>query len=161
MTLLARFQSDPGPTHWKALLHVLTYIKGTLDYRIVYSKGSGVSAKPDRYVDADYGGDLNTRRSTSGYMFMMASGPVSWSSKRQQTVSLSTTEAEYIAMTRGSQQSLWMHNFLAKIGFEQPLPANLCVDNNSSIALTQLTKGHAHISTFAITIFVNMCRKAT
>lgn len=74
---------------------------------------------------------------------MMAGGPVSWSSKHQQTVALSTTEAEYMAMMHGSQQALWMHNFLAEIGLGQPLPAKLFVDNNSSIALAQSTKGHA------------------
>ena len=102
ITLLAHFQSNPGPAHWKALLHVLAYIKGTLNHKILYSKELGGSTKPLGYVDADYGGDLDTRRSTSRYVFLMARGPVSWSSKRQQTVALSTTEAEYMAMTRGS-----------------------------------------------------------
>lgn len=143
VNLLARFQSNPGPAHWKALLHVLAYVKGTLDYKIVYSRELGGSIKPTGYVDSDYGGDLDTRRSTSGYVFMMAGGPVSWSSKHQQTVSLSTTEAEYISMTRSSQQSLWMHNFMAEIGLEQSRPAILKVDNTSSIALALSTKGHA------------------
>lgn len=141
--LLARFQSNPGPAHWKSLLHVLAYVKHTLDYRITYSRSLGESIKPTGYVDADFGGDLDTRRSTSGYIYMMSGGPVSWSSKRQQTVALSTTEAEYMAMTRGSQQALWMHNFLSEIGLEQPLPATLHVDNNSSIALAESTKGHS------------------
>ena len=73
---------------------------------------------------------------------MMAGGPVSWSSKRQQTVALSTTEAEYMAMMRGCQQALWMHNFMSEIGITQPLPATLKVDNSSSIALAKSTKGH-------------------
>lgn len=144
ITLLARFQSNPGPAHWKALLHVLAYVKGTLNYRIVYSKDLGGSTKPVGYVDADYGGDLDTRRSTSGYIYMMAGGPVSWSSKHQQTVAFSTTEAEYMAMTRGSQQALWMHNFLSEINLKQLLPVQLHVDNTSSITLAQSTKGHAH-----------------
>ncbi|KNZ81205.1 Copia protein [Termitomyces sp. J132] len=143
VALLACFQANPGPAHWKALLHVLAYIKGTLDYKIVYSKELGGSIKPTGYVDSDYGGDLDTRRSTTGYVFLMAGGPVSWSSKRQQTVALSTTEAEYMAMMQGSQQALWMHNFLAEIDLAQPRPALLHVDINSSIALAQSTKGHA------------------
>lgn len=143
VNLLARFQSNPGPAHWKAILHVLAYVKGTLDYQILYSRDLGGAIKPIGYVDSDYGGDLDTRRSTSGYIFMMAGGPVSWSSKRQQTVALSTTEAEYMAMTRGSQQALWMHNFLVEVDLTQPLPAKLMVDNDSSIALAQSTKGHA------------------
>lgn len=143
VTLLARFQADPGLAHWKALLHVLAYVKGILDYKIVYSRDLRGSIKPAGYVNADYGGDLDTWRSTSGYIFMMSGGPVSWSSKRQQTVALSTTEAEYMAMTQGCQQALWMHNFLAEIRFEQSRPALIHVDNNSSISLAQSTKGHA------------------
>lgn len=143
ITLLARFQSNPGPSHWKALLHILAYVKGTLDFKIVYAQNLGGSIKPLGYVDSDYGGDLDTRRSTSGYIFLMAGGPVSWSSKRQQTVALLTTEAEYITTTRGAQQALWMFNFLSEVNFEQPRPATLRVDNDSSIALARSTKGHA------------------
>lgn len=143
VTLLACFQSNPGLAHWKALLHMLAYVKGTLNYRIPYSRDLGGSTKPIGYVDADYGGDLDTRRSTSGYVFLMAGGPVSWSSKRQQTVALSTTEAEYMAMTHGSQQALWMHNFLSEINMEQRPPATILVNNNLSIALAQSTKGHS------------------
>ena len=70
--LLARFQSDPSPMHWNALVHVLGYVKGTLDYKLTYSREFGNSLKPVVYMDADYGGDLDTRRLTSGYVFMMA-----------------------------------------------------------------------------------------
>ncbi|KNZ75827.1 Copia protein, partial [Termitomyces sp. J132] len=143
VALLACFQANPGPAHWKTLLHVLAYVKGMLDYKIVYSKELGGLIKPTGYVDSDYGGDLDTCHLTAGYIFLMVGGPVSWSSKHQQTVALSTTEAEYMAMMRGSQQALWMHNFLAEINLVQPCPALLHVDNNSSIALAQSTKGHA------------------
>ena len=143
ITLLTCFQSNPGPAHWKSLLHVLTYIKHTLDYCITYSQDSEESIKPIGYVDADYRGDLDTHRSTLGYIFMMVGGPVSWSSKHQQMVALSTMEAEYMAMMHHSQQALWMHNFLLEIGLEQSLPAILHVDNNSSIALAQSTQGHS------------------
>lgn len=60
VTLLARFQLNPGPAHWKALLHVLAYVKGTIDYCIVYSKGLGGSVKPVGYIGADYSRDLDT-----------------------------------------------------------------------------------------------------
>ena len=143
MTLLAHFQSNPGPLHWKALLHVLAYIKGTLNYKIVYNQDMRGSTKPLGYVDVDYSGDLDIRRLMSGYVFLMAGGLVLWSLKWQQMVVLSTTEAKYMSMTRGSQQALWMHNFLLEINFEQPLPATLCVNNNSLIALVKSTKGHA------------------
>ena len=102
--LLARFQNKPGPAHWKALSHVMQYVNGTLDYCITYRQG--INIKPMGFVDSDYGGDLDTRRSTGGYVFTMAGGAVLWSSKRQPTVALSTTEAEYMALTCSTQQAL-------------------------------------------------------
>lgn len=141
--LLARFQANPGLQHWKALVHVLGYVKGTLDYKITYSRTKGGSVKPVEYVDVDFGGDYNTQRSTGGYIFMVASRLVSWSSKRQPTVALSTMEAEYMALTRGAQQGLWMYNFLMEIDLPQLLPITLYADNRSAIALAQSTKGHS------------------
>lgn len=82
VNLLAWFQINPGPAHWRALMHILVYIKGTLDYKITYYRGTNNSIKPYGYVDADYVGDLlDTGRSTGAYIFMMAGGPVSWASK--------------------------------------------------------------------------------
>ena len=74
---------------------------------------------------------------------MMVGGPVSWSSKRQQTVVLSTTKAKYIAMTCGAQQALWMYNFLVEIDLPHSLPTVLHTDNCSSIALAETTKNYA------------------
>lgn len=121
--------------------HVLGYINGTLDYRIVYRKDAG-SVKPVGYVDSDYGGEMDSRRSTSGYVFLMAGGPVAWSSKCQPTVATSTTEAEYMAMARGAQQAMWMKNFLSEVFMEQEPPFTIHADNTSAIALTKSTKGH-------------------
>ena len=106
VSLLSRFQANPGIEHWKGLLHVIGYIKNTMDYGLTYSRDGDLT--PLAYVDADYGGCRDTRRSTSGYIFMMAGGPVTWSSKRQATVALSTVEAEYVAMSRCAQQMVWM-----------------------------------------------------
>jgi hypothetical protein len=141
LSVLARFQANPGPAHWKAMLHLLAYLKGTLDYRITYHRGGSID--PIGYVDADYAGDLDTRRSTSGYVFLVAGGPVSWSAKRQATVALSTTEAEYMALTRAAQQALWMYSFMSEVGLKLEFPAILHGDNAASIALTLNTKGHA------------------
>lgn len=75
----------------------------------------------------------------------MAGGPVSWSSKRQQTVALSTTEAEYMGITRGSQQSVWMYSFMDEIGLPQKTPGPLRGNNLGSISLTRNTKGHSRV----------------
>ena len=141
LSVLARFQTNPGPAHWKAMLHLLAYLKGTLHYKITYQRGGNID--PIGFVDADYAGDIDMRRSTSGYVFTMASGPVSWSAKRQATVALSTTEAEYMALTRAAQQALWMFSFMSEVGLTRTFPAILHGDNAASIALTLNTKGHA------------------
>ena len=70
------------------------------------------------YCDADWAGDNEDRRSTTGYIFTLAGGPVSWMSKKQQTVALSTCEAEYMAMSEATKEALWMQRLLNKMGFE-------------------------------------------
>lgn len=107
-------------------MHVLGYIKGTLDYQITYHKGTHNGLKPYRYIDADFAGDLlDTGHSMGAYIFMMADGPVSWVSKWQETVALSTTEVEYMAMSQACQQSVWMASFMWEAGLEQENPSIL------------------------------------
>jgi len=77
---LARFSHNLGRAHWNALKHILAYIKGTIDYGITYKRGS--SLQPHRYVNSDYAGCRDTRRSTEENIFMVAGGPVSWECKR-------------------------------------------------------------------------------
>ena len=101
---LARFAYNPGKVHWNVLKHILAYIKGTINYRITYKGGE--SLKPYGYVDSNYAGCKDTRQSTEGNIFMVAEGPVSWESKRQDTVALSTVEAEYMVFTKATTQAL-------------------------------------------------------
>ena len=143
VNLLSRFQANPGQAHWNAMLHVLGYIKGTLNYRITYVWGSAGGLKPVGYVDSDYAGNPDTRQSTSGYIFLMAGGAVSWSSKRQPTVATSTTKAEYMALSQAAQQAMWMYSFMSKVGLEQELLATLNGDNMSLIAMTANNKEHS------------------
>ena len=143
VSLLSRFQANPGLDHWNALLHVVGYIRNTLDYGLTYSRDSELF--PTAYVDADHGGCRDTRRSTSGYVFTMAGGPVTWSSKRQATVSLSTVESEYVAMARATQQMVWMQNWLREVNIEPPLSGLIKGDNRGAIALSKNTKDHNKI----------------
>src|SRR5277367_1503505 len=143
VSLLARFQANPGIEHWRALIHVIEYVKNTINYGLTYSRAFDIS--PTAFVDADYGGCKDTRRSTSGYVFMMAGGAVNWSSKRQATVALSTVEAEYVAMSRCAQQMSWMHNWLDEVKIEHSLPGLIKGDNRGAIALTKNTKDHGKV----------------
>ena len=143
VSLLARFQSNPGIDHWNALMHVIGYIKNTLDFGLTYYRDCELT--PTAYVDADYGGCKDTRRSTSGYVFTMAGGAVTWSSKRQATVALSTVEAEYVAMSRCAQQMVWMQHWLDEVAMEHSLPGIIKGDNRGAIALTKNTKDHGKV----------------
>nr|GEW43920.1 hypothetical protein [Tanacetum cinerariifolium] len=93
--VLSRFMQDPRKPHMVAMKEVLKYIKATVGKGLRFR--SEDEPKLTGYCDADYAGDVNTRRSTTGYVFLFGSSPLSWCSKRQPTVSLSTTEAKYRA----------------------------------------------------------------
>ena len=124
-------------------MHVVGYIKNTLDYGLTYSRDADLT--PLSYVDADYGGCRDTKRSTSGYIFTMAGGPVTWSSKRQATVALSTVEAEYVAMSRCAQQMMWMQAWLDEVAIEHDLPGIIKGDSRGAIALTKNTRDHGKV----------------
>ena len=93
---LARFNSNPGPKHWAAVKHLLRYLKGTLEHKLHYSGELGLDMFTT-YSDASHGDCKDTGRFTGGYVTLMAGGAIGWSSKLQGIVTLSTTEAEFIA----------------------------------------------------------------
>jgi hypothetical protein len=85
------------------------------------------------------------RRLTSGYVFIMSGGAVTWSSKRQATIALSTVEAEYVVMSRCAQQMVWMQSWLREVEIEVSLPGLIKGDNRGAIALTKNTKDHGKV----------------
>ena len=109
--------------HWEAVKWILRYLRGTLK-RCLCLGGEKVVLKG--YTDADMSGDLDTYRSTSGYVFTLAGGAVSWQSKIQKCVALSTTEAEYIAMNEAGKEMLWLKQFLEDLGQKQGLCLLYC-----------------------------------
>ena len=144
---LSQLQKNPGSQHWRALIHLLGYLKATAHYQLIYRPPpEGISAeewvKPIGFVDADYAGCKDMRRSTLGYVFTMSGTLVSWSSKHQGTMALSTTEAEYISLAQAAQQARWMYLWCTEIGFPQQEPALLKGDNTGSIHLSKNTKDH-------------------
>ena len=103
ITSLSRFMTNPGKPHWLALLHMMRYIKGTLSYKLRYGGLDYTNYIPCGYYDLDFAADVHTRKSISGGVFIQAGGPTCWSAKYQDTVSTSTTEAEYIALGRAAE----------------------------------------------------------
>ena len=135
--VLARFSSNPGMAHWKAAKHLCRYLQGTKDFKLCYQPDFSVSEPFVTFADADYAGEIDSRRSTSGMVVKMGSGAISWASKLQPVVTLSTTEAEYISATAAAQEILWLRNLFKKIGYEVEGASSLYLDNQSAIAVSR------------------------
>ncbi|GAB4822219.1 hypothetical protein N2152v2_009265 [Parachlorella kessleri] len=128
---LARHMAKPTTEHWTAAKGVLRYLSGTVNYGITFG---GQKLKLEAYCDADYAGDIDTRRSTTGYVFILGGGAISWSSRLQPTVAVSTTEAEYMAAAYAIKEALWLRTLLTEVGLEQGT-ITICADNQSAIKL--------------------------
>jgi hypothetical protein len=129
---LCKYGSRPGPTHCAALRGVLRYLLGTQRLGITYSNAGNSSIQG--WCDADYAGDIKSRKSTTGYVFTCNHGAVSWSSKLQPTVAQSTTEAEFMAAGAACKDALWWRKTLAD--YSLPLgPIPILTDNQSSLAI--------------------------
>lgn len=99
--------ANPGREHWRAVKWIFRYLRGTSDYGIVFAKQQAqISAVG--FVDSDYAGSLDDRRSTTGYVFTLVGGPVCYRSMTQAIVALSTTESEYMALTEAGKEALWL-----------------------------------------------------
>ncbi|KAK8948464.1 hypothetical protein KSP39_PZI005002 [Platanthera zijinensis] len=113
--VVSRFMHDPGQGHWQAVKWILRYLKGTVDVGLVYERQQSSVGLCMSYTDSDYAGDIDRRRSTTGYLFTLAGGPVSCRSTLQSIVALSTTEAEYMTVTKAMKEVIWIQSaiFLA------------------------------------------------
>ncbi|CAB4002241.1 Hypothetical predicted protein [Paramuricea clavata] len=132
---LSRFLDKPDESHWKAAKRVLRYLKGTTDLRLTFLKNSSCDIVGDS--DADCSGDLNDRKSTTGYYFKFEGngGAISWEVKKQATVALSTAEAEYQAMAAAAQEAIYLRALLKDFGFPMEKATDIGEDNQSCIKM--------------------------
>ena len=121
---------------------MLRYLKGTIDYNLCLGDNSD-SLILNGYVDSDWAGDQTDRKSTSGYLFMIDKSTISWNSRKQQTVALSTTEAEYIAASAATQEAIWLRHLLSGLGIFQNDPSVIFEDNQSCIQVAKHPKSHS------------------
>jgi hypothetical protein len=136
---VSRFSIKPGPAHWEAVKRIFRYLKGTKDLWLSYG---GKEKELIGYADAD-GNMAEDRHAISGYVFLLHGGAVSWTTKRQEIISLSTTESEYVAATYAAKEALWLRSLLSQL-FDVVLePTTLFSDNQSAIALTKDHQYHA------------------
>jgi hypothetical protein len=133
--LISRYMECPREMHLLVAKRIMRYLKGTLEYGLFYKKG--VKSDLIAFTDSDYAGDQDDRRSTSGYVFMMGTGAISWSSKKQPIVTLSTTEAEFVAATACTCQAIWLRKILEELHSKQVGAITIFCDNNSAIKLSK------------------------
>lgn len=150
--VLARFSSNPGPDHWLAVKHLLRYLKGTADLKLVFGR-SQESERFSSFTDADHAGNPDNGKSTGGYMTRMAGGAVGWQSKLQPIVTLSTTEAEYVAAVEAGKEMLWTRNILAEIGEPVQGASTLQIDNQSSVQVAQNPEHHGRMKHLDLRFF--------
>ena len=144
---LAKFSAKPSKHHWIAIKRVMRYLKGTIDFGILYTKQK--SQNFVAYSDADWAGDLDDRKSTSGYLFQICGGAVSWRSKKQSSVALSTAEAEYIALASTAQEAVWLRQLTTELGSGSTEATTIYEDNQAAISMSKNPQYHGrakHIS---------------
>ena len=132
VNMVSRYMHDLGKGHWQAAKWILRCILRTIDLGLKFERDDSVERHLVGYVDSDYAGDLDKRRSTTGYVFTFAKAPVSQRSTLQSTIALSTTEAEYMAVTEAIKEAIWLHGLIEDLGILQEHIYVFC-DSQSAI----------------------------
>ena len=136
--VVSRFLANPGKEHWMAVKWILRYLRGTSKVCLFFGNGKPML---DGFTDADMAGDVDSRKSTSGYLMTFAGGAVAWQSRLQKCVALSTTEAEFIAITEACKEVLWLKKFLQELRLKQERYILFC-DSQSAIHLSKNSSFH-------------------
>lgn len=138
---LSQFNVNPHSEHWSAAKHILRYLSSTRNMKLTYRK---TTKKLEGYADADWAGNCD-RKSQSGYSFILANSAVVWETHKQKSVALSSTEAEYVALSNASKEAVYLKNLLTDIGFEGYVADQIKLfgDNLSAIQLVKNPVYHA------------------
>ena len=146
---LSRFMDKPSSEHLAAAKRILRYLKGTVNFGILYKRGDR-DMKITGYSDSDFAGDINDRKSTSGQIFFLGGLPITWSLVKQRVVALSTCEAEYITVSSATCQGLWISRLIKELMSVEENLVKILVDNKSALELTRNPIHHSrskHIDT--------------
>ena len=135
VSLISKFMASPTELYLQAAKKVLRYLKGIVDLEVFYRMES--NGELIAYTDSDYAGNVDDRKNTNGYVFLISEGVVSWSLKKQHVVALSTTETEFMAATSCAYQGVWMRRVLEKLGHSQGKCTTMLCDNSSTIKLSK------------------------
>lgn len=174
VSVCSRFMKEPGPKHWKAAKRILRYLRGTVDVpmhyqpkqkqqtniqHLTHKEKPSIQATMSVYCDADWGGDVDDRRSTSGCVLLLFGCPVVWLSKKQTTVALSTAEAEYMSLSLAVQEVKWLKTLVCELGCEVDGPIPVRTDNQAALAIAT-NNAIAHSRTKHIDIRHHYVREA-
>ena len=141
VAVVSKYNSNPSEAHLTAVKRILRYLKGTLDITLKYRKSDKDEVLG--YTDADYAGDVDDRHSTTGNLFLMSGAPISWFSKKQPIVTLSTAEAEYVALSTATQEAVWIRKLLSDFGVSQSQATTIMEDNQGAICLAKNPVSHS------------------
>ncbi|TLX69409.1 Ty1/Copia family ribonuclease HI [Labilibacter sediminis] len=142
LSMVSRYQGNPGESHWTAVKNILKYLRRTKDMFLLY--GGKEELKVEGYCDASFQTDRDDCCSQTGWVFMLNGGAVSWKSSKQKTVADSTCESEYIAASKAAKEATWMQNFIGDLGVVPNIkdPVEIFCDNEGAVALTK--EPHIH-----------------
>lgn len=129
---LARFSINPSEIHINCVLNIFWYLYKNMNIGIIYTKNHFSSRYISGYCDSDWAGDVSTFKSTTGWIFFLANGPISWKSKLQSVHAQSSTEAEYIAAAHAAREAQWIISLLKEIGFYHQKQLALYIDNKGA-----------------------------
>ncbi|KXJ81693.1 hypothetical protein RP20_CCG018328 [Aedes albopictus] len=133
---LGRYQQHPDSSHWTALKRVVRYLKGTMQTSLKFIRDEKTDPLVG-FADADWATDQQDRKSVSGYVFQVFGNVISWSSKKQQTVATSSSEAEYVALGAGVTEAVWLAGLLDDLGIPNALPVTIYEDNRGCIGMAR------------------------
>ena len=137
---LAAYTANPSLIHYTAAKRILRYLKGTINLRLTYTNSPETESFYG-YSDAAYA-NADGYKSTSGYVFIAGGAAITWGSRKQTTIALSSTEAEYVALSECSREAMWLRHLYGELGYVQKGPTLLLGDNDGSIAMTRNPQFH-------------------
>lgn len=130
---VSRFNAKHGPAHWSAVKRIFRYLRGSVNMKIRFEGNETLHA----YTNADWASDVDKRRPCTGYLTKMCGGAISWCSKRQQTIALSSTEAEYMALSSAAREVLWVGQLSKELDKKATSKITKYCDNQSAICLSK------------------------
>ena len=140
VSVVSQFMASLAPLHWMAVKRIMQYLKSILDVKLCLGD---TNMSLHGYCDADWGGDLTTRKSTTRYVLFVGDGAISWNSKCQPTVALSTMEVEYMAASHSAKEAMWLRVLMADVCCMLDGATTIKCDNQGCIALGRNPKHHS------------------